>query len=110
LKFGATIRALRGKKGLSLRKFADEVGISPTYQSKVERDEFPPPGEQTIVKMAAILEQNPDELLALAGKAPSDISDIVQTRPKILPTFFRKAAKLSDENLQKLMKQMEKMQ
>jgi transcriptional regulator with XRE-family HTH domain len=109
LKFGATVRALREKQGLSLRKFAEEVGISPTYTSKVERDEFPPPGEETIVKMAKILEQNPDELLALAGKAASDISDIVQTRPEILPTFFRTAAKLSDENLRKLMKQMEKM-
>ena len=110
MKFGATIRALREKKGLSLRKFAETVGISPTYTSKVERDEFPPPGEETIKKMAAILEQNADELLALAGKAASDISDIVQARPTILPTFFRKAAKVSDENIRKLMKQMEKMQ
>jgi transcriptional regulator with XRE-family HTH domain len=110
LKFGATIRALREKKGLSLRRFAQEVGISPTYTSKVERDEFAPPGEETIVKMAVILEQNADELLALAGKAASDISDIVQDRPHILPTFFRRAAKLSDENLRKLMKQMDKMQ
>jgi transcriptional regulator with XRE-family HTH domain len=109
LKFGATIRALREKKGLSLRKFAEAVGISPTYTSKVERDEFPPPGEETIKKMAEILKQDADELLALAGKAASDISDIAQKRPHILPTFFRKASKLSDENLQKLMKQMEKM-
>lgn len=110
MKFGATIRGLREKKGLSLRKFAEEVGISPTYTSKVERDEFPPPGEETIKKMAAILEQDADILLALAGKAASDISNIAQTRPKILPTFFRKAATLSDENLRKLLKQMEKMQ
>ena len=108
-KFGATIRGLREEKGISLRGFAAAVGISPTYVSKVERDEFPPPGEETIKKMAELLQQNPDELLALAGKTATDIAEIVQERPEILPTFFRKAAKLSDENLRKLMKTMEKM-
>jgi transcriptional regulator with XRE-family HTH domain len=107
--FGATIRALREAKGISLRKFAEAVAISPTYTSKVERDEFPPPGEETIKRMAAILEQNADELLALAGKSSSDISAVIQKRPEILPTFFRQAAKLSDDNLRKLMKRMEKM-
>ena len=112
MKFGATIRSLREEKGLSLRKFAELVRISPTYTSKIERDEFPPPGEETIKRMAEIstLEQNADELLALAGKAASDLSGIAQRRPHILPTFFRRAAKLSDDNLRKLMKQMEKMQ
>ena len=107
--FGATIRKLREEQGISLRKFAKAVGISPTYLSKVERDEFPPPSEETIKKMARLLSQNEDETLALAGKTPSDVSEMVQRRPHVLPTFFRKAAKLSNDNLLKLMKQMEKM-
>ena len=109
MKFGATIRSLREAKGLSLRKFAEAVGISPTYTSKIERDEFPPPGEEAIKRMADILDQNADELLASAGKASSDIAGMVKKRPDILPTFFRRASKLSDEDLRKLMKQMEKM-
>ena len=40
--FGTTIRDLREAQQISLRKFADKVGISPTYLSKIERDEFPP--------------------------------------------------------------------
>ena len=109
MKFGATIRALREKKGISLRKFAETIGISPTYTSKIERDEFPPPGEETIKRMAQTLGQDADKLLALAGKAASDISEIAQQRPDILPTFFRQAATLSDENLRKLAKRIEQM-
>ena len=41
--FGATVRRLREEKKIGLRKFAQMVGMSPTYLSKVERDEFKPP-------------------------------------------------------------------
>ncbi len=43
--FGPTIRDWREKKEIGLRRFADMVGMSPTYLSKVERGDFPPPGE-----------------------------------------------------------------
>ncbi len=108
-KFGATIRALREAKQISLRKFAEKVGVSPTYQSKVERDEFPPPGEQTIRRMAQHLDQDEDLLLGLAGKVSSDLPEIVQERPQLMATFLRTASKLSDANIEKLLKQMQKM-
>ena len=78
--FGATIRALREAQQISLRKFADKVGISPTYLSKIERDEFPPPGEETVKKFAEALNQDTDELLALAGKVSSDLPAIIQQK------------------------------
>jgi hypothetical protein len=64
---------------------------------------------EAIVKMAAILEQNPMYSWPWRD-ALSDISDIVQTRPHTLPRFFRKATKLPDGNLRKLMKRMDSMQ
>lgn len=106
--FGATIRALREKKGISLRKFAEAVEISPTYQSKVERDEFAPPGEETIRRMARLLEQNEDELLGLAGKVSSDLDEIVQQRPQLMADFLRMAGKLTDEQIKKEMKRLDK--
>jgi transcriptional regulator with XRE-family HTH domain len=109
-KFGATIRNLREREGISLRKFAEAVGISPTYVSKVERDEFAPPGQETIRKMARILKQDEDSLLGLAGKVSSDLPQIVQNRPQLMATFLRKAGKLSDESIAKLLKNMDKMQ
>jgi HTH-type transcriptional regulator, competence development regulator len=109
-KFGATIRALRQEKQISLRKFAKSVGVSPTYQSKVERDEFAPPGTETIKRMANELGQDEDWLLGLAGKVSSDLPQIVQKRPELMASFLRTAGKLSDESIQKLLKQMRKMQ
>jgi len=44
-KFGAFIRRERGGKEIGLREMAKMIGVSPTYLSKVERDEFPPPAE-----------------------------------------------------------------
>jgi ribosome-binding protein aMBF1 (putative translation factor) len=41
-KFGAFIRRKREVKEIGLREMAKMIGVSPTYMSKVERDEFPP--------------------------------------------------------------------
>jgi transcriptional regulator with XRE-family HTH domain len=107
--FGATIREAREQQGITLRKFAEQVGISPTFVSKMERDEFDPPKEENIRKMATILSIDADVLLGLAGKVASDLPKIVQNRPQLMATFLRKAGKLSSENIEKLLKQMEKM-
>lgn len=108
-KFGATIRDLREAQQISLRKFADKVGISPTYLSKIERDEFPPPGEETVKKFAEALGQDPDELLALAGKVSSDLPAIIQQRPRELASFLRTASDLSPDDLAKVAKYAQKM-
>jgi transcriptional regulator with XRE-family HTH domain len=108
-KFGATVRQLREKKKMSLRKFAETAGVSPTFQSKMERDEFAPPARDTIKRMAQVLEHDEDVLLALAGKVNDDIPAIVQKRPQLMGTFFRRAGKLSDESIEKLIQQMDKM-
>ena len=107
--FGATIRNEREQKGISLRKFAEQVGISPTFISKMERDEFDSPKEENIRKMADILGLDADVLLGLGGKVASDLPEIVQERPQLMATFLRKAGKLSDENIEKLLKHMDKM-
>ena len=107
-RFGATIRALREAKDISLRKFAEQVGVSPTYQSKVERDQFAPPSEEVVRKMAQLLDQDVDWLLALAGKVASDLPEIVQERPKLMAAFLRTAGKMSTKNIEKLLEQMKK--
>lgn len=108
-KFGATIRELREAQQISLRKFADRVGISPTYLSKIERDEFAPPGEETVKAIAKALGQDPDELLGLAGKVSSDLPAIIQQRPREMASFLRSAGDLSPEELAKLTKYVERM-
>ena len=53
--FGGTVRRLREARKIGLRKFAQRVGMSPTYLSKVERDEFNPPSEEKIKAIAKAL-------------------------------------------------------
>lgn len=69
--FGDRIRELRELKKavdptFSLRQFAERVGISATFLSKVERGEFDPPAPDKIKRMAELLGIDADELLAIA--------------------------------------------
>ena len=108
-RFGARVRRLRERQQITLRKFAEKIGISPTYQSKVERDEFPPPGEETVRRMAEILGEDPDELLALAGKVASDLPEIIQKQPRAMATFLRAAKGLSAQEIERFTKQAKDM-
>jgi transcriptional regulator with XRE-family HTH domain len=97
-----SLRQLREAQKIGLRKFTQMVGMSPTYLSKVERDEFKPPTEKKVRAIAKALGQNPDELLALAGRVSSDLADIIQRQPREMATFLRAANSLSAEEMQKL--------
>ncbi len=108
--FGATIRAWREEKEIGLRRFADMVGMSPTYLSKVERDEFPPPGEEKIKAIAKELDRDSDELLALAGRVASDLEEIIQQNPREMATFLRAARSLPSKDIEQLTKQVERKQ
>ena len=68
---------------------ADRVGIEPSYLSKIERGEQPPPGEQNIRRLAEELGENPDALLALAGKVSSDLLQIIRERPTVVAELLR---------------------
>jgi HTH-type transcriptional regulator, competence development regulator len=107
--FGATIRRLREGK-FTLRKFAEKVSISPTYLSKIERDEFPAPGEDAVRRMAEFLNEDPDELLALAGKVSSDLPGIIQKHPREMATFLRAAKGLTAQDIEKFIKRAQEMQ
>ena len=100
--FGATVRRLRQARKIGLRKFAPMVGMSPTYLSKVERDEFKPPTEEKVRAIAEALGQDPDELLALAGRVSSGLAEIIQRHPREMATFLRAANGLSAEAMQRL--------
>ncbi len=111
-RFGQTIRALREKllqedKGYSLRRFAARVGMSPTYLSKVERGDLPPPGEEKVKTIAVELGEDPDELLALAGKVSSDIPEIIRRRPVMMARLIRKMRGMDDEQVERIFRIVE---
>ncbi len=73
----------------SLRQVAERVGIKPTYLSKIEREELPPPSEETLKKLAAELELDADLVLAMAGKVSSDLRAIICQRPQVFSQLIR---------------------
>lgn len=102
--FGETIRGLREARGLGLRKFALHIGMTPTYLSKIERGEFSPPAEEKVRALAEALDQNPDELLALAGRVASDLSSIIKTQPRAMAHLLRVAQGLPESAIDDLVK------
>jgi transcriptional regulator with XRE-family HTH domain len=104
-KFGAFIRRQREAKERGLREMAKMIGVSPTYLSKVERDEFPPPAEDKVKAIAKIIECDPDELLARAGRVSTDISDIIKRHPVELAALLRTTKGLPAEDIARLARQ-----
>lgn len=82
--FGSRIRELRKEKGISLRDFADMVGIDFTYLSKIENGKVDPPSEEKIKIMASQLGVEAEVLLGLAGKISSEqIRKAVESNPDV---------------------------
>jgi transcriptional regulator with XRE-family HTH domain len=100
--FGERVRSLRTGRGIGLRKFARQLGISPTYLSKIERGEFPPPAEDKVVSIADALGEDRDEMLALAGRVASDLLAIIRRHPRELSSFLRSAGHLGPHRLAQL--------
>ncbi|MSO74767.1 MAG: XRE family transcriptional regulator [Alphaproteobacteria bacterium] len=106
--FGAFIRRKREEKDLGLREMAKKIGISPTYLSKCERDEFPPPAEDKVRKIAMIIGCDVDDLLARAGRVSTDISDIIKRHPVELTALLRTTKGLKVEDITRLVREAQK--
>ena len=108
--FGEVLRELRLAKGVSLRKFAVMANISPTYLSQVEQGKVErQPTAERVQRMAELLGENPDELIALAGRVPRDLPEIIQSEPTEIAELLREVSGLSREQLRELTKQAKKL-
>jgi transcriptional regulator with XRE-family HTH domain len=109
--FGKLLRERRLAKAstdatFSLRQLAERVGIEPSYLSKIERGEQSPPGEQNIRKLAEELGENPDELLALAGKVSGDLLEIIRERPAVVAELLRTVREMPATRVSKISRQI----
>ena len=107
-RFGEFVRRKREAKEIGLREMAKMIGVSPTYISKVERDEFPPPAEDKVRLIAEVIGCDVDELLARAGKVASDLSDIIKRNPVEVAALLRTAKGLSADELTRLAREAQK--
>ena len=93
-------------KRFSLRQVAQRVGIEPAYLSKIERGEMSPPSEDTTVRLAKELGEDPDVLLALAGKVSSDLQEIIRRRPRLFADLIRQLKSEPDNAILRIVREV----
>lgn len=109
--FGEYVRQRRTERQqsdaqFSLRRVAAAINVEPSYLSKIERGEQPPPSEKTIVALARELGEDPDVLLALAGKVSADLQQIVRKRPALFAQLIRELKDLPDHAVLRLVREV----
>jgi transcriptional regulator with XRE-family HTH domain len=115
MSFGKFFKAMRAKRGLSLRKFCVENGLDPGNISKLERGVMPPPQTreklEEYAKVLLIPEGSDDwyEFFDLAstatGRIPPDImgdEELVKRLPLVFRTVRGQKMKISDDQLDEL--------
>ncbi len=110
-RFGRYIRRTREAlqetdRRFSLRQVSQRIGIEPAYLSKIERGVFPPPSEEVIVKLAALLGEDSDVLLAMAGKLSSDLQQIIVRRPKLFAELLRQLREAPDHAVLRVVREV----
>jgi HTH-type transcriptional regulator, competence development regulator len=109
--FGEYVRRRREARratddGFSVRRLAARIGVEPSFLSKVERDEVPPPSEAKVVALARELGEDPDMLLALAGKVSSDLQRAIRKRPELFASLIRELRDLPDHAVLRLVREV----
>lgn len=113
-KFGTYISEKRKQKGLSLRKMAQLLDITPSYLSDIEKGRRYAPDKEKIIKIAKILELDSqlDKLYDLAGESkddlPPDIAEYVMKKDKV-KVLLRTARNnnLTDKELDEIIRRIE---
>ncbi|MBN1433942.1 helix-turn-helix transcriptional regulator [Candidatus Fermentibacterales bacterium] len=109
--FGEYVRQARERlrkrdAGFSVRKLAERVGLEPSYLSKIERGLQAPPSAEKIALLAEKLGDDPDVLLALAGKVSDDLLEVIRKRPALFGRIIRELRDLPDHAVLRVVREV----
>ena len=90
----------------SLRQVARRIGIEPSYLSKIERGQVAPPSEATTVRLAKELGEDPDLMLAMAGKVSGDLQEIIRKRPALFAELIRQLKEAPDHAILRIVREV----
>jgi transcriptional regulator with XRE-family HTH domain len=99
--FGGYTQRIRRARGWTQRKVATDLGIDFTYLSKLENGRGEPPGDDTIRRLADLLDLDAETLLALAGKVPGELRQMAQ-EDRDFAIFLRRLPNMSPEERRRL--------
>lgn len=111
INFGAHVRSSREARresdaAFSVRRVAQRIDVEPAYLSKVERGEVAPPSEATITRLAKVLDEDPDVLLAMAGKVSSELQAIIRKRPRLFAQLIRELKSAPDHAILRIVREV----
>jgi transcriptional regulator with XRE-family HTH domain len=101
-----TEKQLREGNAFSLRQLAGRIGVEPSYLSKIERGLEPRPSEETTRALALALGEDPDILLAMAGKVSGDLQEIIRKRPQLFAQVIRELKKMPNHAVLRLVREV----
>ncbi len=101
-----TGKQLREGKAFSLRQLAGRIGVEPSYLSKIERGLEPRPSEETTRALALELGEDPDVLLAMAGKVSADLQEIIRKRPQLFAELIREMKHMPDRAVLRVVREV----
>ena len=101
-----TDKQLHEGNAFSLRQLAGRIGVEPSYLSKIERGLEPRPSEETTRALALALGEDPDVLLAMAGKVSGDLQEIIRKRPLLFAQLIRELKNLPDHAVLRLVREV----
>ena len=101
-----TAKQIREGNAFSLRQLAGRIGVEPSYLSKIERGLEPRPSEETTRALAMALGEDPDVLLAMAGKVSGDLQEIIRKRPKLFSQLIREMKDMPDHAVLRLVREV----
>lgn len=75
---GQQLKAARTISGMTVRELADKIDVSASHLSRIECDvPNTSPSEDLLVRIADVLDIDPDDMLAAFGRVPSDLAEFV---------------------------------
>ena len=101
-----TEKQLQEGNSFSLRQLAGRIDVEPSYLSKIERGLEPRPSEATTRALALALGEDPDTLLAMAGKVSADLQAIICKRPQVFAQLIRELKNLPDQAVLRLVREV----
>jgi len=96
----------REGNAFSLRQLAGRIGVEPSYLSKIERGLEPRPSEETTRALATELDEDPDFLLAMAGKVSRDLQEIIRQRPQLFAQLIRELKNMPNRAVLRLVREV----
>jgi transcriptional regulator with XRE-family HTH domain len=110
-KLGDFVRHVREARlatdlSFSVRQLATRCGVTPAFLSRFERGDVPPPGEKVLLKLAFELEQDPDVMLAMAGKISADLRAAILGRPKLFADLIRAVRVMPDHAVLRVVREV----